>query len=91
MKDAKSLLVEFTASSFEDPRPVLELFSEHGAFEMPYLSDFGVPPRFAGRSEIAGFFEFVRDLYPGVKFENVNVLMESEFSVSLHDAAGRNW
>jgi hypothetical protein len=62
-KDASELLLEFTASSFRDPEKAAEMFAEDGAFEMPYLADFGFPSRYGGRAEIAGFFKMVRGLY----------------------------
>jgi hypothetical protein len=55
MKNAKELLEEFTAASFRDPRKEAEMFSEDGAFEMPYLESFGIPGRYEGREAIEGF------------------------------------
>jgi hypothetical protein len=53
------------------------MFAEDGAFEMPYLADFGFPPRYEGHEAIASFFQLVRDLYPGFEFENVKVLIDT--------------
>jgi len=69
--------LEFTASSFQDPKKAAAMFAEDGAFEMPYLAEFGFPPRYAGQQEIADFFQRVRDLYPGFEFENVKVLIDT--------------
>ncbi len=55
MKDAKELLEEFTATSFRDPKKAAEMFSEDGAFEMPYLESFGIPGRYEGREAIEGY------------------------------------
>jgi len=77
MKNAKELLLEFTASSFKDPEKAAAMFAEDGALELPYLADFGFPPRYAGREEIAGLFQMVRDLYPGLEFENVKILIDT--------------
>ena len=52
-------------------------FPEDGAFEMPYLADLGFAPAYRGRREIAGFFQFVRDLYPGFEFEHLKVLIDT--------------
>src|SRR6266849_2135872 len=49
MKNAKELLEEFTAASFRDPKKAAEMFTEDGAFEMPYLESFGFPGRYEGR------------------------------------------
>jgi hypothetical protein len=81
MKNARELLLEFTASSFQDPKKAAAMFAEDGAFEMPYLADFGFPPRYAGPLEIADCFQMVRDLYPGFEFVNVNVLIDTPTQV----------
>lgn len=52
MKNAKELLEEFTAASFRDPKKAAEMFTEDGAFEMPYLESFGFPGRYEGREAI---------------------------------------
>ena len=54
MKNAKELLEEFTAASFRDPKKAAEMFTEDGAFEMPYLESFGFPGRYEGREAIEG-------------------------------------
>src|ERR1700676_3702731 len=65
MKNAKELMLEYTAFSFRDPKKAAEMFAEDGAFEMPYLATFGIPSQYRGRDAIAGFFQSVLDLYPG--------------------------
>ena len=60
MKNAKTLLLEFTAFLFRDPQKAAAMFAEDRAFEMRYLTTFGFPGRYQGREEIAGFFRFVR-------------------------------
>jgi uncharacterized protein len=77
VKTAKDLILEFTASSFRDPQKAATMFAEDGAFEMPYLADFGFPPRYEGKEETTGFLQMVRDLYPGFEFENINVLIDT--------------
>jgi hypothetical protein len=32
---------------------------------------------YRGHQEIAGLFQFVRDLYPGFEFENLNILIDT--------------
>ena len=71
MKNAKELMLEFTASWFRDPKQAAEMFAEDGAFEMPYLATFGYPSQYKGRAAIADFFQFVRDLHPGFELENI--------------------
>jgi hypothetical protein len=77
MKTATDLLLEFTALGLGAPDAAAAMFSDDGAFEMPYITDFGVPGRYVGHKDIAAFFSFVRDLYPGFIFENVTILIET--------------
>jgi uncharacterized protein len=76
MKNAKELLEEFTASSFRDPKKASEMFTEDGAFEMPYLESVGVRGRYEGRKAIEGFFRYVRELYPDMDLENIKVMID---------------
>jgi hypothetical protein len=62
MKNAKELMLEYTAYSF--PKKAAEMFAEDGAFELPYLATFGLPTQYRGRDAIAGFFQSVLDIYP---------------------------
>ena len=77
MKNAKELMLEYTAFSFRDPKKAAEMFAEDGAFEMPYLAAFGLPPQYKGHDAIAGFFQSVLDTYPGFQFVNVKVLIDT--------------
>src|SRR2546428_8915010 len=77
MYNAKELLVVFTASSLRDPKQASEMFTDDVAFEMPYLEIFGLPGRYEGREAIEGFFRFVRDLYPDMDLENIQVLIDT--------------
>ena len=77
MKNAKELMLEYTAFAFRDPKKAAEMFTEDGAFEIPYLATLGLPPQYKGRDALAGFFQFVLDIYPGFQFENVKVLIDT--------------
>jgi hypothetical protein len=77
MKNAKELMLEYTAYSFRDPKKAAEMFAEDGAFELPYLATFGLPTQYTGRDAIAGFFQSVLDIYPGFQFENTKVLIDT--------------
>jgi hypothetical protein len=57
MKNAKELMLEYTAFSFRDPKQAAEMFAEDGAFELPYLATFGLPAEYRGRDAIASFFQ----------------------------------
>jgi hypothetical protein len=77
MKNAKDLMLEYTAFSFRDPKKAAEMFADDGAFEIPYLATLGLPPQYKGRDALAGFFQSVLDIYPGFQFENVKVLIDT--------------
>ena len=77
MKNAKELMLEYTAYSLRDPKKAAEMFAENGAFELPYLATFGLPTQYTGRDAIAGFFQSVLDIYPGFQFENTKVLIDT--------------
>ena len=78
MKNAKELMLEYTAFSIRDPKKAAEMFAEDGAFEMPYLATFGIPSQYRAetRSPVF-FFQSVLDLYPGFQFENIKVLINT--------------
>jgi ketosteroid isomerase-like protein len=77
MKNAKELMLEYTTFSFRDPKKAAEMFTEDGAFEMPYLATFGLPPKYKGHEAIAGFFQSMLDIFPGLQFEKVKVLIDT--------------
>ena len=56
MKNAKELMLEYTAYSFKNPKKAAEMFAEDGAFELPYLATFGLPTHYTGRDAIAAAF-----------------------------------
>jgi hypothetical protein len=77
MKNAKELMLEYTTFSFRDPKKAAEMFTEDGAFEMPYLATFGLPQQHKGHEGIAGFFQSMLDIFPGLQFEKVKVLIDT--------------
>ena len=77
MKNARLLLEEFIATSFRDPKQAASMFTAGGTFEIPYLEDLSFQPKYRGQDEISGFFQFVRDLYPGLEFENLRILIDT--------------
>jgi ketosteroid isomerase-like protein len=70
-------MLDYTALAIRDPQKAADMFTQDGAFEMPYLATFGYATKYKGREAIAGFFRFVRDLYPDFEFENVQVLIDT--------------
>src|SRR6266850_5936302 len=48
VKNAKELLEDFFKASWRDPKQMVAMFAEDGGLELPYLTDFGYPERFAG-------------------------------------------
>src|ERR1700692_2598523 len=81
MKNARELMLEYTAFSFREPKKAAEMFAEDGTFELPYLATFGLPTDYRGRDAIAGFFQSVLDICPGFQFENTKVLIDTSDQV----------
>src|ERR1700678_3164118 len=81
MKNAKELMLEYTAFSFRDPKKAAEMFTEDGAFELPYLATSGLPTEYRGRDAIAAFVHSVLDIYPGFQFENTKLLIDTPAQV----------
>jgi len=44
---------------------------------VPYLTDFGYPGRYAGPEAITYFCNFLQNLFPGVQFEHLKILIET--------------
>ena len=68
MKNAKELLEEFTAASFRDPKQAAEMFTDDGAFEMPYLESFGVPGRYEGLENINAMIDTPEQAFAEYEF-----------------------
>ena len=77
MRNTKQLLQEYNDFSFRDPEAAAEMFTEDGAFEMPYFESLGVPGRYQGHDQIQGFFAFVRELFPDLQLVHTKVVCES--------------
>jgi uncharacterized protein len=77
MKNARQLLEDFYKASWRDPKVMVSLFAEDGGLELPYLTDFGYPERFAGAGGISGFTKFLQQTFPGVRLENLKILIET--------------
>ena len=77
MRNAKQLLQEYNDFSFRDPQAAAEMFTDDGAFEMPYFESLAVPGRYQGHDQIRGFFAFVRELFPDLQLVNTTVVCES--------------
>jgi hypothetical protein len=77
MRNAKELLEDFIEASWRDPKVMVGLFAEDGALELPYLTDFGYPERFAGAEGITGFTAFLHETFPGLQLENLKIFIET--------------
>jgi uncharacterized protein len=53
------------------------MFTDDGAFEMPYFESLGVAGRYQGHDQIRGFFAFVRELFPDLQLAHTTVVCES--------------
>jgi len=77
VKNAKELLEDFVKESWRDPKVMVSMFTEDGGLELPYLTDFGYPERFAGAEGITGFTEFLHETFPGLHLENLKIFIET--------------
>ena len=77
MKNARELLEAVIKESWRDADVMVSLFAEDGALELPYLTDFGLPGRFAGAEGIAGAARFLHDTFPGLRLENLKILIDT--------------
>lgn len=75
MKTAKDLMLAYIAGTAEQSGA---LFGDRGTLELPYMASIGIPPVSTGAAEIGKFLGFLHDtLYPGFKFENVKLHIET--------------
>jgi hypothetical protein len=75
MKTAKDLMLAYIAGTAEQSGA---LFGDRGTLELPYMASIGVPPVSTGAAEVSKFLGFLHDtLYPGFKFDNVKIHIET--------------
>jgi len=77
MKNARELLEDVFKESWRDTNVMVGMFAEDGALELPYLTDFGLPGRFAGAEGITGAAKFLHDTFPGLHLENLKILIDT--------------
>ena len=77
MKNAKELMEDLVRESWRDPEVMVSMFTEDGGLELPYLTDFGYPERFAGAEGITGFTKFLQQTFPDLRLENLKILIET--------------
>ena len=77
MKSARELLEDVFKESWRDANVMVSMFTEDGALELPYLTDFGLPGRFTGAEGITGAAKFLHDTFPGLHLENLKILIDT--------------
>lgn len=75
-KTAKELLVGYL-ENVNNPDTVIELFADDAAIELPYLKTLGMPWQMKGREVILEFLKNLPAMFPGFKFENVQILIDT--------------
>lgn len=73
---AKELLISYL-ENIDDPDTVIELFAEDAAIELPYLKSLGMPWQMKGKNVILEFLQNLPNMFPGFKFENVQILIDT--------------
>ena len=75
-KTAKELLVAYL-ENIGNPDTVIELFADDAAIELPYLKSLGMPWQMKGKDVILEFLQNLPTMFPGFKFENVQILIDT--------------
>lgn len=73
---AKELLISYL-ENIDNPDTVIELFAEDAAIELPYLKSMGMPWQMKGKNVILEFLQNLPNMFPGFKFENVQILIDT--------------
>jgi hypothetical protein len=75
MKSARELMLGYIDGAAEQSGA---LFADSGTLELPYLASIGLPPVLTGPKSITEFLGFLHgSLYPGFRFENVKIHIET--------------
>ena len=77
MRTARDLFDAFIANAARPAMPTHALFADDGVYEVPYLETLGLPWRYCGRDQVAGFFDAYRDLFPRLVFQDVVIVAET--------------
>jgi ketosteroid isomerase-like protein len=77
MRTARQLFDAFIANAAQPSIPMHTLFAGDGVYEVPYLESLGLPWRYRGRDEVAGFLDAYRDLFPQLAFHDVVIVAET--------------
>ncbi|TCN55647.1 nuclear transport factor 2 family protein [Flavobacterium circumlabens] len=75
-KTAKELLVGYL-ENINNPDTVIELFADDAAIELPYLKSLGMPWQMKGKDVLLEFLQNLPNMFPGFKFENVQILIDT--------------
>ncbi|KRD12093.1 hypothetical protein ASE21_21270 [Flavobacterium sp. Root901] len=75
-KTAKELLVGYL-ENIDSPETVIQLFADDAAIELPYLKSLGMPWQMKGKDVILDFLQNLPTMFPGFKFENVQILIDT--------------
>lgn len=75
-KTAKELLVGYL-ENINNPETVIEFFADDAAIELPYLKSLGMPWQMKGKDVLFEFLQNLPNMFPGFKFENVQILIDT--------------
>ncbi|RUT72153.1 nuclear transport factor 2 family protein [Flavobacterium cupreum] len=73
---AKELLISYL-ENINNPEKVIELFADDAAIELPYLKTLGMPWQMKGKAVILEFLQNLPNMFPGFKFENIQILIDT--------------
>lgn len=76
MKTAKELLLDYL-NNIGNPDFQIELFADDAVFELPYLSNIGLPARWEGREILYKFLDNLPKTFPGLRFKNIQIHIDT--------------
>ncbi|MBS1661226.1 MAG: nuclear transport factor 2 family protein [Bacteroidetes bacterium] len=78
MKTAKELLLSYIElMNNSEGEKAIDLFADDAVFELPYLASAGLPHRWEGREVLQNFLKNLPKTFPGFRFKNVVVHIDT--------------
>ncbi len=76
LKTAKELLLGYL-ENINNPDKAIVLFAEDATVELPYLNSLGMPWQWHGKETLYSFLKNLPKTFPGFKFENIRVHIDT--------------
>ena len=76
IKTAKELLSGYL-ENINDTDKLIGLFADDATIELPYLNSLGLPWQWSGKEVLYNFFKNLPKTFPGFKFENIRIHIDT--------------